>query len=72
MLALGFLGEYDSNPVLGAALSDGDRIVRTLAETSIRSLWRRAGNEVQQNQLERVAQLNSLQRHEEAIVGPAT
>src|SRR4051794_16047657 len=39
VLALGILAGYDSNAVLGRSLIDEDRVVRTLAENGIRSLW---------------------------------
>lgn len=58
VLALGFLGDYELNPVLGAALRDPDRGVRLLAETAIRSVWCRAGTPAQRKQLNRLIGLN--------------
>lgn len=66
VLALGSLGDYDVNHVLGQALRDDDRVVRGLAETSIRAIWRRTGTEQQQAQLKRLAELNSAQQYGEA------
>jgi tetratricopeptide (TPR) repeat protein len=43
ILALGRLGDYRSNHVLGRALVDLDRGVRTLAESAIIRVWRRIG-----------------------------
>ncbi|HYO24976.1 MAG TPA: tetratricopeptide repeat protein [Lacipirellulaceae bacterium] len=43
ILALGRLADYRSNHVLGRALVDADRGVRTLAESAIIRLWRRIG-----------------------------
>ena len=43
ILALGRLGDYRSNHVMGRALLDLDRGVRTLAESAIIRLWRRIG-----------------------------
>ncbi len=43
ILALGRLADYRSNMVLGRALVDLDRGVRTLAESAIVRLWRRIG-----------------------------
>ena len=57
VLALGFLGTYDSNAVLGRALNDEDRVVRNLAEHGIRSLWQRAGTELQQQRLQQIIRL---------------
>jgi tetratricopeptide (TPR) repeat protein len=43
ILALGRLADYRSNNVLGKALIDVDRGVRTLSESAIIRLWRRVG-----------------------------
>lgn len=43
ILALGRLADYRSNMVLGRALVDLDRGVRTLAESAIARVWRRIG-----------------------------
>jgi tetratricopeptide (TPR) repeat protein len=51
VLALGRLADYQSNRVLGCALIDSDRGVRTLAETAIRNLWMRVGTPAQRHQL---------------------
>ena len=67
VLALGFLGDYESNAVLGRALRDEDRAVRQLAENGIRSVWRRVGNETQRQQLAIVIRLNATQQYEEAV-----
>ena len=45
VLALGLVGDYQSNAVVGRALVDVDRGVRSIAENSITSLWRRTGTE---------------------------
>src|SRR5690606_24028071 len=50
-LALGFLGDFQSNAALGQALRDVDRCVRILAENGIRNLWARAGSHAQRQQL---------------------
>ncbi len=68
ILSLGFLAEYDSNHVLGRSLSDSDRAVRTLAENSIRNVWRRSGSENQRQLLESVIRLNAAQQYQESIV----
>lgn len=67
VLALGFLGDYESNAILGCALRDEDRTVRQLAENGIRSVWRRVGNETQRQQLAIIIRLNSSQQHDEAV-----
>ncbi len=38
VLAIGLLGDFTSNAVVGRALTDRDRGVRTIAENSIRDL----------------------------------
>jgi tetratricopeptide (TPR) repeat protein len=68
VLSLGFLAGYESNAVLGAALSDSDRGVRTIAESSIRAVWRRAGNEDQQRQLAVVIRYNLARQFDTAVV----
>ena len=51
ILAIGFLGEYSCNSVLGNALLDSDRAVRLLAEHGIRRIWFRQGSEAVQKSL---------------------
>ena len=67
VLALGFVGEYDSNHVLGRALRDNDRAVRTIAENSIRNVWCRAGTALQRERLSVIMRLNAAHQLEEAI-----
>jgi tetratricopeptide (TPR) repeat protein len=66
MLALGFLGDYEVNHVMGRALIDCDRTTRILAENGIRNVWIRAGTDEQQRQLRAIVRLNSAQRFEDA------
>ncbi len=66
VFALGFLGDYEVNHVLGRALHDDDRTVRLLAESGIRNVWKRAGNDDQRRQLEILVGLNSDKQFEEA------
>ncbi|MDR1053011.1 MAG: tetratricopeptide repeat protein, partial [Planctomycetaceae bacterium] len=56
-MALGFLGDYGSNAVLGGLLVDVDRSVRLLAESSIKYVWPRDGSEQQRHEL-RIAMRN--------------
>ncbi|MDR2762315.1 MAG: tetratricopeptide repeat protein [Planctomycetaceae bacterium] len=56
-MALGFLGDYKSNPTLGKLLVDVDRSVRLLAESSIKNVWPRDGSDYQRHEL-RVAMRN--------------
>lgn len=67
IMALSFLADYYSNPVLGRALIDEDRIVRTLAENGIRNLWSRAGSETHRRRLSIATYLNLSQQHEAAL-----
>lgn len=67
ILALGFVGDYESNAVLGRALVDRDRGVRMLAENGIRSVWCRAGSEIQRQQLEAIIRLNQSEQHQDAL-----
>lgn len=68
VLALGAVGDYASNTILGHSLVDIDRGVRTLAESSIRSIWCRDGSWNQQQQLTRVIALNAAEKHDTARV----
>jgi tetratricopeptide (TPR) repeat protein len=67
VMAVGFLGDYSHNAVLGRALSDRDRGVRLLADSGIRLLWRRDGNQRQQQQLARLCRLNQNDQYTESI-----
>jgi tetratricopeptide (TPR) repeat protein len=71
VLALGFLGDYQSNMAMGRALSDQDRGVRIAAETGIVSLWCRDGNEQQRQALAIVIRLNTAKHFAEAARGAA-
>lgn len=51
VLALGRLSDYQSNAVLGRALVDMDRGVRTLAEHAITMIWPRVGLAIHQRRL---------------------
>ncbi len=66
VLAVGFLGGFESNNVLGLALHDEDRVVRLLAENSIRELWCRDGSAHQQHRLQFIMRLNNCGRFPEA------
>ncbi len=68
---LGFLGDYESNHALGFALLDDDRMVRTLAESGIRTLWTCAGSEAERRELGTIIRLNAAKMHKEAL-GRAT
>ena len=62
VLSLSLLGDYSSNSVLGRALADRDRGVRTIAENGIRELWCRVGSREQRRMLRAIVDLNE-QRH---------
>ncbi len=66
VLALGFVGDYSANQCLGRRLRDEDRTVRLLAETAIREVWLRDGDEHQRHELRVIVRLNTAQRYEEA------
>ena len=67
VLALGFIGDYSANQSVGRVLLDDDRTVRMIAENSIRSLWSRAGNETERQELGIVTRLNAAQQYKEAV-----
>ncbi len=67
VLALGFLGNYESNAALGKSLHDDDRVVRMIAENSIREVWFRSGSDVNRRTLHQVAKLNEGRRYKDAL-----
>lgn len=67
VLALGFLGNYDANEVVGRALRDRDRAVRLLAEHGLRQIWFRAGNDHHYQALNALVRLNDNGHFYEAI-----
>lgn len=67
ILALGFVGDYDANHTMGRALLDDDRTVRTLAENGIRTIWTRAGNESECQELAVIIRLNAAQLYADAL-----
>lgn len=67
-LALGYVGNYDSNAALGRALQDQDRGVRTLAENAVRAVWCRAGTPAQQKLLEQAIRCNVGKQFDRALV----
>lgn len=67
ILALGFMGDFSANDVMGGALVDTDRGVRLLADHGIRQVWQRQGTLAQQEGLRCVYRLVGQSRTEEAI-----
>lgn len=67
VLALGFLGTYRSNAVMGRGLRDRDRIVRMLAENGIREIWRRDGSVEHRHELGVIIRQNDSFQFEEAV-----
>jgi len=67
VMAVGFLGDFSHNAILGRALVDHDRGVRLLADSGIRQLWRRDGNRPQQERMARLCRLNQNHQYLEAI-----
>ncbi|MDA7951589.1 MAG: tetratricopeptide repeat protein [Pirellulaceae bacterium] len=67
LLAIGFLGDYQSNQVVGRALHDDDRVVRLIAENSLRHLWERDGNSLQQKKLHKIISLNEDLKFKEVL-----
>ena len=67
ILMLGYIGEYESNPVLGRALVDRDRGVRTLAESAIRNVWTRVGSSDHRQRLRAIARTNQAKQYDQAV-----
>jgi len=66
VLALGMLGDFGANHVMGRALHDDDRTVRMLADNGIRNVWKRSGSASDQEDLEAIIQLNVAKQFEQA------
>jgi tetratricopeptide (TPR) repeat protein len=67
VLALGCLGDYDTNATLGTALLDEDRTVRILAENAIRQVWVRAAGDKDRVLLETIIRLNAARQFEKVL-----
>ena len=67
VLALGCVGDYDTNPTLGAALLDEDRTVRILAENGIRQVWIRAAGDKDRVLLETIIRLNAARQFQKVL-----
>lgn len=67
ILVIGFLGNFSENEVMGRALCDSDRAVRMLADHGIRDIWGRQGSQAHQADIQRLYQLVSRHRMDEAI-----
>ena len=67
ILAIGFVGDFSTNEVMGTALLDIDRGVRLLADHGIRQVWLRQGTESQQEAIRSLYRLVDQSRNEEAI-----
>ena len=67
VLAIGFLGDYSSNTIVGRALTDRDRGVRTIAENCIQDLWCRVGSREQRLMLRNIVRLNQARKYDDAV-----
>ncbi|MBN1851415.1 MAG: tetratricopeptide repeat protein [Pirellulales bacterium] len=59
ILALGLIGDFSVNHVVGRAMLDRDATVRRLAQNSIRSIWNRDGDMIQRRKLADTIRLNA-------------
>ena len=67
VLAIGYLGDFSNNEVMGTALSDDDRAVRMLADHGIRQVWQRQGTEAEQQAIQRIYRLVDQSRLDDVI-----
>ncbi len=67
VLSLGFIGDYAVNHSVGRAIQDDDRTVRLLADKASRSVWNRAGSDLERQQLIDIIRLNAAERYHDAI-----
>ena len=66
-LAIGFLGSYRQNTLLGELLHDRDRGVRLLADHGIRQVWMRFDRPTLEVGLRRLVRLNQQRLYQAAI-----
>jgi len=66
-MMLGFVGTYQANDALGHLLTDRDRSVRLIAESSLKSVWSRDGSEEQRQQLYAIMRHIAAQEFGEAV-----
>lgn len=67
VMAIGYLGDFSSNEIMGAALVDSDRGVRLLADHGIRDIWQRQGSVADQNGVRELHRLVGQSKMAEAI-----
>lgn len=67
VLAISCVGDFSSNAVLGRAMVDRDRGVRSISASGIRELWCRVGTRQQRQMLQVVLRLNDAKRYDDAI-----
>lgn len=67
ILAVGFLGDYSENQIMGEALVDGDRAVRLLADHGIRQIWARQGTMTQRQAIQNLYRLVAQSRMDDAV-----
>lgn len=67
ILAIGFLGDFSTNEIMGAALVDDDRAVRLLADHGIREIWQRQGTVYHQQAIQSIYRLVTHSKMDEAI-----
>ena len=67
VLALGLFGSFESNAAVARALRDSDPTVRSLADNALWAIWFRADTPENNEDLERVRDLISRRRLEQAV-----
>ena len=67
VLALSFLGDYETNTFFGNLLNDPDTTIRLLAENGIKNIWPREGNEEHRKYLRNVIRSISYKFYDEAL-----
>lgn len=72
VLAVGLIGDFRQNAIVGRALHDSDRGVRIVADSAIRDLWHRDGNPRQQQALRAITRLNNCEQYSEALLAATT
>ena len=67
VMAIGFLGDFESNSILGKLIRDPEPVVRSMAEQAIQQNWFRVGTEEEQRELLLLERLNLANEFEKVI-----
>lgn len=67
VLALAYLSDFQSNPVLAGLLKDSNETVRVMTEQAIQQIWFRTGSDADQKELLVIERLNLSNQFDESL-----